>query len=312
VAGAVAAAAAAGAVGVEVARRAVRKVEPEEELEGRSFSITTSDGAVLAGTDAGKGPLVVLSHCYAGTRAVWAPVANRLVATGHRVVAWDQRGHGQSTVGTGGLTIDRLGEDLREVLEAIDAHAAVIAGHSMGGMAVMALAGRHPDVVTARARSLVLVSTAADLGPFVPSRSVAALLASPLATVVTGSAVGPLVGRVVHGPGLAWAELVTGSRLYSRTAPATRSAFIRSMGKMDLRPGLFDCDVPAVVVVGEDDRLTPVRLSVDIAAHLADADLIVIPHAGHMLPFEAPERLAEIISAMAVVAPASLAATESP
>ncbi len=307
-AGAVATAAAAGAVGIEVARRATRRAEPEEALDGRAFSITTGDGAVLAATDAGRGPLVLLSHCYAGARAVWAPVANRLVATGHRVMVWDQRGHGESTVGADGLTIDRLGEDLAEVLEAVDARAAVIAGHSMGGMAVMALAGLHPDVVADRARSLVLVSTAAQLGTFVPSGGVGALLGSPIATMVTGSAVGPLVGRVVHGPGMSWPQLVTGARLYSRTSPKSRAAFIRSMGKMDLRPGLFDCEVPAVVVVGEDDRLTPVRNAVDIAAHLPDADLIVIPHAGHMLPFEAPDRLAEIISAMAVVAPASLVA----
>jgi pimeloyl-ACP methyl ester carboxylesterase len=308
VAGALATAAAAGAVGIEVARRATRRAAPEEEVEGRSFSVTTSDGAVLAGTDAGRGPLVVLSHCYAGARAVWAPVANRLVATGHRVVLWDQRGHGESTVGAEGLTIDRLGEDLAEVLEAVDARAAVIAGHSMGGMAVMALAGLHPDVVEDRARSLVLVSTAAQLGTFVPSGSVGALLGSPLATAVTGSAIGPLFGRVVHGPGMSWPQLVTGARLYSHTSPQARAAFIKSMGKMDLRGGLFDCEVPAVVVVGEDDRLTPVRFAVDIAAHLPDADLIVIPHAGHMLPFEEPERLAEIISAMAVVAPTSLVA----
>ncbi len=307
-AGAVAAAAAAaGAVGVELARRATRRAGPEEELGGRSFSITTSDGAVLAATELARGPLVVLAHCYTGSRLVWAPVATRLVETGHRVVLWDQRGHGESTVGTDGFTIERLGEDLREVLEAVDAKGAVVAGHSMGGMGVMALASLHPEVITQRARSLVLVSTAAGgLGTVVPAGTVAAVLASPVATMVTASVIGPLVGRVVHGPGMTWSQLVTGTRLYSRTAPATRAGCLRSMAAMDLRTGLEQCHVPAVVVVGEHDRLTPVRMAADIAAHLPDADLIVVPKAGHMLPFEAPDRLAEIISAMAVVAPTSL------
>jgi pimeloyl-ACP methyl ester carboxylesterase len=309
VAGAVAAAAAAGAVGVELARRATRRAAPEEEVGGRSFSITTSDGAVLAATDIGSGPLVVLSHCYTGSRVVWAPVATRLVETGHRVVLWDQRGHGESTVGSDGFTIERLGEDLREVLEAVDARRAVIAGHSMGGMAVMAFASLHPSVLRRRVRSIVLVSTAAGgLGTVVPAGTVAAVLASPVATMVTASVIGPLVGRMVHGPGMTWSQLVTGTRLYSRTAPATRAGCLRSMSSMDLREGLANCQVPAVVVVGDHDRLTPVKMAADIAAHLPDADLIVVPRGGHMLPFEAPGRLAEIISAMTVVAPTSLTA----
>jgi pimeloyl-ACP methyl ester carboxylesterase len=80
------------------------------------------------------------------------------------------------------------------------------------------------------------------------------------------------------------------------------------MSKMDLREGLAACHVPAVVVVGGHDRLTPVKMAADIVAHLPDADLIVVPNAGHMLPFEDPDRLAEIISAMSVVAPTSLTA----
>ncbi len=301
-----AAAAAVGAVGIELARRA-RQAPPAEDVGGRSFSFTTSDGAVLAATDAGEGPLVVLAHCYTGSRLVWMPVASRLVATGHRVVLWDQRGHGDSTVGSEGLTVDRLGEDLRELLEVIDAKGAVLAGHSMGGMAVLALAAHHPDVVNRRARALVLVSTAASgLSTIVPAGTLAALLASPLATAVTSGPLGPFVGRAVHGPGMTWGQLVAGSKLYAKTAPATRAGFLRSMTRMDLRRGLEQCRVPSVVVVGDHDRLTPVRLGAEIVAHLPDADLIVVPKAGHMLPWEAPERLAEIVSTMAVVAPTSL------
>jgi len=306
VAGTVAAAAAVGAVGIEIARRS-RQPVPQEDIGGEPFSVTTTDGAVLAATDAGRGPLVVLSHCYTGSRAVWMPVAARLVATGHRVVLYDQRGHGDSTVGSEGLTIERIGEDLREVLEQIDAGAAVLAGHSMGGMAVLALAASHPEIVNARARALVLVSTAAaGLSTIVPAGPVAAVLASPVATMVTGGPLGPFVGRAVHGPGMTWAQLVSGSKLYSQTAPATRAGFLRSMAKMDLRAALGRCRVPAVVVVGEHDRLTPPKLGAEIVAHLRDADLIVVPKAGHMLPWEAPDRVAEIISAMAVVAPTSL------
>src|SRR5690349_11783232 len=86
--------------------------------DGKPLAVHTDDGAVIAATVAGEGPTVVLAHGYTNGRAVWSPVAHRLVESGHRVVLYDQRGHGESTVGADGYTVARLGSDLRAVLEA--------------------------------------------------------------------------------------------------------------------------------------------------------------------------------------------------
>ena len=268
---------------------------------GRSSVLITSDGAELAVTDAGAGPLVVLAHCYTGARGVWAPVARRLVASGHRVVLWDQRGHGASTVGSEGMTVERLGDDLRELLDHLHATDAVLAGHSMGGMTVMSLIARHRDVVVRRVRAVVLVGTAAaDLFPFGPAVGLSAAVAgSRVATAVGRSALGPYVARGIEGSRPVWAHLDTMARMYAETPPATRAAFVRSFAAMDLRPGLAACPVHAVVVVGSADRLTTRGLGADIASHLPDAELVVVPGAGHMLPFEEPDRLARIIAASA-------------
>ena len=72
------------------------------------------------------------------------PPPGRAPAT--RSSLYDQRGHGESTVGADGLTSSALGDDLRAVLEAVDARDAVLAGHSMGGMTIQALAAHHPEV----------------------------------------------------------------------------------------------------------------------------------------------------------------------
>src|SRR3546814_11871182 len=67
------------------------------------------------------GPLVVRVHCWTGNKELWAPVARRLVRLGHRVVLYDQRGHGSSTFGAGLDCVDRLGHDLAAVLSHLDA-----------------------------------------------------------------------------------------------------------------------------------------------------------------------------------------------
>src|SRR5580704_6121257 len=123
--------------------------------------LDTADGADLALWDIGEGPAVVLPHCWGCTHAVWVPVARRLVESGHRVVLYDQRGHGASSRGTAQLTIETLADDLADVLTAREVEDAVLAGHSMGGMTIMALAAHRLDVLAARARAVVLVATAA-------------------------------------------------------------------------------------------------------------------------------------------------------
>ena len=98
----------------------VDEIPPGERLlpSGELRTVRTADGAELALTIAGprSGPLVVMAHGFTNGREVWAPVAHRLVRTGVRVALYDHRGHGSSTSGTGGHTIDQLAADLRTIL----------------------------------------------------------------------------------------------------------------------------------------------------------------------------------------------------
>lgn len=132
--------------------------------EGELFTLHTDDGADLAVLVAGDGPVVVLPHCWTGGMSIWAPVARGLVAGGHRVVLYDQRGHGSSTLGTGPISIDRLGLDLAVVLERLDVNDVVLAGHSMGGMTIQALAKVRSDVLAGRVSGVVLASTTTHTG----------------------------------------------------------------------------------------------------------------------------------------------------
>jgi 3-oxoadipate enol-lactonase/4-carboxymuconolactone decarboxylase len=75
---------------------------------------------------------------------------------------------------------------------------------------------------------------------------------------------------------------------------------------MDLRAGLARCPVPVVVVVGARDRLTPTSFGADIVARVPDGELIVLPDAGHTLPFEEPDVLSEVMMAAAPI-PAAVA-----
>lgn len=269
------------------------------DLDGaRPFKVEQADGAVLEGVAAGpdSGPLVVLSHCWTGTRATWEPVAARLVAAGCRVVLYDQRGHGASTMGAGAPTVEQLGEDLAAVLETVDARNAVVAGHSMGGMAAQALAVVRPDIVAGRVRALVLAGTAgfgvaaglraAPVRLVTGHRGVERLLAGPL---------GPALARGAVGRRPRQAHLVATRDAFLSLPGDVRQQFLIAFQAMDFRPGLGGVAVPTTVVVGSRDLLTPPRLGRALAAAIPGAHLVEVPGAGHMLPYEEPDVLAEII-----------------
>src|SRR5581483_7680281 len=97
--------------------------------EGTEVRIPTPDGGeitatVARGSDAG-GRTFVLVHGWTNDRRIWAPVARELLNRGHRVVLYDQRGHGSSKEGADGLTIDAIGSDMAAVLEHLDVRDAV-------------------------------------------------------------------------------------------------------------------------------------------------------------------------------------------
>lgn len=265
--------------------------------EGREAKVDRDDGAVLAVTDAGDGPAVVLAHCWTGQRATWAPVAHRLVQRGHRVVLYDQRGHGGSTVGDDGCTIEAIGDDLAAVLDELDVRDAVLAGHSMGGMAVQSFVARHPTTATARARRLVLVATAAGGLPSARAGALgAAAVAAPVLDRVMRSRAGHAFVRSSVGARPRYSHLAATRDWFAATGPGVRRDFLTAMHAMDLHEGLAAIPLPTTVVCGTRDRLTPLPLARRLAARVPGATIVELEGVGHMVPLEAPDRLAEVLT----------------
>lgn len=304
--GAVAVAGTAGAVAAIV--RAERRWQAADDPcgpdvlalpDGEQRKVETDDGAVLSVVVAGPpdADTVVLSHCWTGSRGVWAPVARRLLERGRRVVLYDQRGHGESTVGTEGCTIERIAADLRDVLAAVDVRDAVLVGHSMGGMTVQAFAAHHPEAARRHVRSIVLVATAAaGLGVRGSVSLAAAAVASPVVERLMTSRRGHWFVRGTVGRQVRHAHLAATRDLFVATTADVRRDFLTAMLAMDLRPRLSSIEAPATVVIGTRDRLTPPRLGRDLAETLPSARLVELPDRGHMLPFEAPDELADLIA----------------
>lgn len=228
-----------------------------------------------------------------------------------RIVCFDQPGHGRSgRLSRGEYTLDMLGAALGRVIgETARDGRIVLVGHSMGGMAIMALADQEPDLFGAGGpiAGVALISTSAgELGGVTFGMpQVLVRFRKPLLPLISGAGwvtAGMLDRAREASTDLAW--LLT--RRYGFGSPGVSPTLVSYVEKMNsatrtealaryLRT-LFSHDkvlalaalreVPVLVICGEKDLLTPVEHSEAICDALPHADLVVIPDAGHVVLLE--------------------------
>lgn len=268
--------------------------------------VPVDDGGRIHVVERGHGPAVVLVHGVTLGIGIWAPQLRQLAAE-HRVLAVGLRGHGQSLAGDDGYSLERLADDLLEVLRSLDVRSALLVGHSLGGMAVQLLAVRHPAALRAHVTGVVLVATTA--GQLPPG-----VLGTAVVTMAEGTA-----GRGLHyaerrGRGvLAQRDLGTWlvRAIFGSQAPAAAVELTRSMTvamspsamagllepllRFDVRQRLGAIDRPTKVVVGTRDVITPPWHGRQIATGIPGAELVVLPGCGHMAMLERTSELNELV-----------------
>ncbi|WP_054816752.1 alpha/beta fold hydrolase [Nocardia arizonensis] len=290
--------------------------------------VTTADGARLRVHAYGPAdaPPLVLIHGWSCSIEYWYPQINAF-ADRYRVLAYDQRGHGESGLGRATLGAATLAADLDAVLDAAlpRGERAVMVGHSMGGMTLQAWAARYPGQVAERASEVVLVNTAArevrDQTDMLP------LLNKPLSVAARPLT---LAGNTVRMPSLVAETLlfspvpVPGGRLVAAVfknrvmnrhatddqvafalgviracRPLTRALHAAALVDIDLGDSARHLTVPTTVIAGSGDLLLPERMS----RHIVDlldrngtlADYFVWP-TGHLGNLEAADRFDAVLA----------------
>ncbi|MFF4956590.1 alpha/beta fold hydrolase [Streptomyces sp. NPDC001222] len=269
---------------------------------------------------------VVFSHGYCLSQDSWhfQRAALRGVV---RTVYWDQRSHGRSGRGLAQadgtpVSIDQLGRDLKAVLDAaVPEGPVVLVGHSMGGMTVMALADQFPELVRDRVVGVALVGTSSGrLGEVNFGLPVAGVNA--IRRILPGvlKALGQQAELVERGR-RATADLFAGIiKRYSFASRDVDPAVARFAERMieatpidvvaEFYPAFTDhdkttalarfADLPVLVLAGVQDLVTPSEHSEVIADLLPDAELVLVPDAGHLVMLEHPEvvtdRLADLLT----------------
>jgi pimeloyl-ACP methyl ester carboxylesterase len=224
-------------------------------------------------------PRVVLIHGAGSSHGFWDPLFPHL--DGLAAVAPSAPGR----CGSAGAALDSvaaLAGWLAAAIEALGAAPAVLVGHSLGGAVAieLALAPRAAGLVA----GLVLISTGARLrvGP--------AILAAVEEAAASGKKA-DLSGQA-YAPDTSPDLIASAERVRAATPPASELADWRAADGFDRMRDVSAIAVPALVLVGERDRLTPPKYARYLAGQIPGARIEIVPGAGHMLPLERPEEVA--------------------
>lgn len=261
--------------------------------------IAANDGCRLAYRWDGPvgAPILLLSNSLGTDHDMWdAQVAE--LGQDLRILRYDQRGHGRSDAPPGAYSMDRLGQDVLDLLDALAIPAVHFCGLSLGGMVGQWLAWRAPD----RVERLVLANTAAYMGPAstwqqriegVRRDGMEPLAEASIARWFTPDFPGRQPAAVAR---IRTMLLGNNAQGYAGCCAAIRD--------MDQRPTAHLNRLPTLVIAGDQDAATPVAAATFLAGQAQDASLRVLTPAAHLSNVERPSEFTAALREFLLNAPA--------
>jgi 3-oxoadipate enol-lactonase len=248
------------------------------------------DGLSLGYDDEGSGLPVVLLHGFPFNRTMWRPQVERLSKT-MRVITPDFRGHGESDAPDYPYTMDLLARDVARLLDQLGIDEVVLGGLSMGGYVAFSFYHHFRE----RVRALLLFDTRpeADTEEGRSNRArMADLARREGATAIAEELIPKVLGETTRKTR---PEVVAHVRQMIEATPVV--GIVNALHGMAQRPDMTgilpSIRCPVLVVVGEEDTLTPPAVAEKMAAAIPNAELAVIPKAGHVSNLEQPELFAQ-------------------
>lgn len=230
-------------------------------------------------------PLVFI-HGFPFSREMWKPQVEALKRDRY-VVTYDVRGHGGSDPGDGQYTVELFVDDLIALMDHLHLRTVVGAGLSMGGYILLRAVERHPE----RFRALVLCDTRSEAdgneGKIRRARQAADIRASGTKEFAEN-----FLKAVFYEKTFAEKPAVVDAvrAVIARMAPhAVAGTLIALAARTDSSPSLFRMTVPALIMVGRHDSVTPPSASQAMKDKIPGAELRIIPDAGHLSNLENPE-----------------------
>lgn len=219
---------------------------------------------------------IVFIHGAGGSHQVWLQQL-RTLGRRRRAIAIDLPGHGRSN-GSGADRIEVYRDVVTELIMALGLHRSVMVGHSMGGAIIQSMALVYPEPLAA----IVLVGTGAKLR--VLPQFFAGLQNDPRRTVEQ-------ITKSARAPGAPAEALKQDAEAMLRIPASVIAGDLRACDAFDLMEQVKAISLPALVICGTDDLMTPFKYAEYLHHQIKGSQLVPIPAAGHMVMLEQPDEV---------------------
>ena len=235
---------------------------------------------------------VVFLHGIGGGKKGFQPSVEFFAKQGHRALAWDMPGYGDSLL-EGTLSFESLALSLEKLLDAAHVQKAILVGHSMGGMVALQAWTHCPS----RIAGMVIAASSPAFGQqdgdfqkqFVAQR-LAPLDAGQTMAQVGEKLIPNMVSPHALPPGTTLSEYPSGLALahacMSAVPPSTYRAALHALVKFEQRAALPSISVPTLCLAGEHDKTAPPEVLRRMAQKIPNAEYACIPGVGHLMNFE--------------------------
>jgi len=229
---------------------------------------------------------LVLLHYWGGTHRTWNKVAAELQSS-YRIVTYDMRGWGESGAAEDGYSIHALADEAQALIEHLKLTKYVLIGHSMGGKVAQLLASRNPNGLA----GLILLAPATPTPSHLPEEARQQQIHAYDTRETVLQTIAFLSARTLDPETV---EQIVEDSLSG--TPEAKLAWPTSAILEDISPVVSRIAVPTLVIAGEHDRLDSVEQHRrEVVARIPGARLEIIPHCGHLLPFDEPVETARAI-----------------
>jgi len=237
----------------------------------------------IAYTDIGIGRPVVLIHGYPFNRSLWNEQIVAL-SSSYRVIAPDLRGFGESNAAPGTATMNVMAHDVALLMDHLEISRATIGGLSMGGYVALAFYKQFPS----RVRALILADTRAQADTEEGKQTRAQQAEKAINEGMAGIADAMLPKLLTPETVSKRPEVVKRVRdMMLKTKPEGAAAALRGMAERDDQTELLaKIKVPALIIVGAEDAITPVTDSEKMHQAITGSRLVVLENAGHVSNLE--------------------------
>ena len=264
-------------------------------VDGTHRIIEREDGTRLSSTVKGSGSQdIVLAHGYGASKIEWNIISDMLDTEKYRLIVFDQRGHGDSTIGSDGISSDTMASDYKAILEAYDVQNGVLGGHSMGGFLAQKFMLTWPEVAKDRLKGCLLIATfAGDINRsnFQNRLQIPLIKSGILVGLIKYKALAHAFSKSLVGDN--WSEAISDVfvDVFRTTNHTALVPILSAFGDENYYAQLKNISIPCTIIVGTKDQTTPGFHTDDMHTNIPNSSVVKVPGSGHMINWEAPDAL---------------------